>query len=446
MLPKDLTEQQEKDLIESYQNGATIAECEQAYGFKPGSLSNWFSRRGIKKIDSSVAEIDPAQLSMRVRHDQQVSGLKAEVTHYRKLYTEAIKSGANYDKLIAAATSANNAVHPVSVPALAYVIDKTDIQVPVSPLCDPHVGEVVDIEQMGGLNAYNIDIFNKRLWGWANTVLQLIELRRSYVSIDKIIVPLLGDMVSGEIHELAKSNEMNIMSQVVRGAHLIAQALIYIAQNFSSVEVPCVVGNHGRMELKPPSKDAWQSWDYLMYQQIAHFCSRQTNIKFTIPKTLIHVFQAGGRKVLMMHGDSLRGSLGIPWYGLIREVGRLRQTLQLYGRLEDELRQLQHKNGTSTDLLEVLAPYFDSIMMGHFHTDNDIDIGTGKALICGCVKGTCEYAFGRLHVASEPTQVLTYWNDKLGFLAKEIIYLKPYDNEQSKFIDAIPDVWAEAEV
>ena len=42
------------------------------------------------------------------------------------------------------------------------------VQSMIAPLTDTHIGDRVESDQMSGLNHYNIDIFNRRLYGWAN--------------------------------------------------------------------------------------------------------------------------------------------------------------------------------------------------------------------------------------------------------------------------------------
>ena len=69
----------------------------------------------------------------------------------------------------------------------------------VTPLSDTHVGEQVYKEQMRNLNEYNFDIFNKRMYGWANQIIKHAAYRRQIAPVDELIIPMLGDMISGDI-------------------------------------------------------------------------------------------------------------------------------------------------------------------------------------------------------------------------------------------------------
>ena len=83
-------------------------------------------------------------------------------------------------------------------------------------------------------------------------------------------------------------------------------------------------------------------------------------------------------------------------------------------------------------------------MMGHFHRSDEIDIGTGHAIICGCMKGGDEFALQRLAVITKPQQLVTYWHPKYGYISKETVYLNRYDTITSEFVDVLPDVWINA--
>lgn len=396
-------------------------------------------REAVNIQPKSVEEI-----SKQIEHDKEIESHKAEAEHYKKLYQAAIKESSGMDRIVKTIQDLSPAIPEVKLKDFEVNPKAHQPLFAVAPLCDTHIGERVDLEQMGHLNQYNFDIFNRRLHGWAEMVVSLVKLREEYVHVPKLYVPMLGDMISGDIHlELSKSNLDNVMNQMARGANMIAQALLFLSQHFTEITVPCVVGNHGRMTHKPPAKDKYVDWDYLLYQWTATFCRNQKNIKFVIPKSFMHVFEVNGKKVLIMHGDSINMWNQIPFYGILRTMSQMRQTLQVRQGLEAELEQLRKKNASSAELINVLATYFDYVMLGHFHTCSEIDIGTGVCFICGCMKGGDEYSFGRLHSVSKPSQILTFWHPVHGYVSKDVIYLDRFDNSKKMFVDALPEVWGE---
>jgi len=286
------------------------------------------------------------------------------------------------------------------------------------------------------LNEYNFDIFNKRMYGWANQVLKHTAYRRQIAPIDELMVPMLGDMISGDIHdELARSNQMNNMEQMIRGASIIAQALMYLAPHFTKITVPCVVGNHGRMTRKPPMKDKFMDWDYMLYQWVATFCKNQDNIEFHIPRSFMTTFKIHDKVVLIMHGDSISGAGSSG--AITGAIAKLRSVFQFRKTLQREIEDSMDDDA---------AIEFDSVMIGHFHRIDEIDIGTGELHICGTMKGPDEFALQRLHAATKPKQLVTYWHPQYGYIGRDIIYLNRYDNSKRKFFDKVPEKWGDLSI
>ena len=105
--------------------------------------------------------------------------------------------------------------------------------------------------------------------------------------------------------------------------------------------------------------------------------------------------------------------------------------------------QTPHKGleNETGEVPDTIPAHFDSVMIGHFHRVDELDIGTGSAHICGCMKGADEFAMTRLQAVTKPQQIVTYWHPKYGYIGKEIIYLNKYDTTKSKFKDEIPEIW-----
>ena len=364
------------------------------------TIQRWYDREAFD-VDSIIDErsaewadvIAPEEeedfIKDRIRLDKRAATYKAESTYYKKLYEKSIKDSVRSEILV-------DTIKRYTTPhakTKAFKVRKpsgdkkgTAKQAMVAPLTDTHVCEV-----------------------------------------DELTVPMLGDMISGDIHdELARTNVDNCMMQMMYGAKIISQALMFLAPHFKEIKVPCVVGNHGRMTRKIPSKDRYMDWDYMMYQWLAVFCSKQDNIKFEIPKSFAHVFSVAGRDILMMHGDSVGG-------------GGASATIQ---KAVTSLRAvLQYKTQIITDDSFSVPDKFDDVLLGHFHRVDEIDIGTGSLHICGTTKGGDEYVFSRLHLITKPKHLVLYYHPTYGQVGKEIIYLDRFDSIESEFDLELPEVW-----
>ena len=436
-----------KDLIQRRQAGATWTSLAQWLSDEFGisvhrsTIQRWYDRevfdagsvideRAAGWADNVAPEEEEDFLKDRIRIDKRAATYKAESTYYKKLYEKSIKNTVRSEILVDTIkryTTPLPKTKTFKVRKPSGAKKGSAKQVMVAPLTDTHVGDYVTSEQMVGLNSYDIDLFSRRIWGWANQVLNLAEYRRNICEIDELTIPMLGDMVSGDIHdELARTNVDNCMMQMMYGAKIISQALMFLAPHFKEIKVPCVVGNHGRMTRKIPSKDKYMDWDYMMYQWIAVFCSKQDNIKFEIPKSFAHVISVAGRDLLMMHGDSVGGG------GAMATIQRAITSLRAV---------LQYKTQIITDDSFSVSDKFDDVLLGHFHRVDEIDIGTGSLHICGTTKGGDEFVFSRLHVITKPKHIVLYYHPEHGQVGKEVIYLDRFDSIESGFELEIPEVW-----
>ena len=422
-----------KDLGETWTGISKWMEEEYGVTAHRTTIQRWYDREVCRN-----EEVDPEELleslEDRVKLDKQAHTYKVEAGYYKKLYLQAIKDVSSKEAIVDAihAYAPTFDAVPITSPS-SYNVTGGQTQTMGAVLTDTHVGERVSLNQMSGLNDYDLGIFSRRLSGWTQQVLNLAMYRRNICDVNELVIPMLGDMVSGDIHdELSRSNIDNCMMQMLSAAHLIAQAVMYLAPHFDSVRVPCVVGNHGRMTKKPPMKDKYMDWDYLTYQWIAAFCKNQPNITFTIPKAFAQIIEVCGRKILLFHGDSISG--GGSSQSIHKMVGAMRGVTQFRQALEEAV--LEH-DGTLNDT-------FTDVMLGHFHRVDMYDIGTGSTWICGTMNGGVEFSLNRMHSVSTPKQVITYWHPTYGNVGTETVYLHKFDEVPSMFsTDVGHNVWVE---
>ncbi len=406
------------------------------------TLQKWYDRE-VELLDEEQSEdMEDMEADFtpeaHVKMARKIETYKGESRYWKKVAEAAIKKEAKEDLLIDAIkkfTPSYKEVKKYKHRKPTGKIKGSSVQSMIAPLTDTHIGDNVELEEMMGLNEYNIDIFNKRLYGWANQVITLAELRRNSAEVGELIVPMLGDMISGDIHEeLARTNNDHCMGQMIRGANLISQALMFIAPHFDKVRVPCVVGNHGRMTRKPPMKNKYMDWDYMLYQWVSVFCQNQKNIEFHIPKTFMTTINVCNRNILLAHGDFING--GGSGTSINRGVSNMRNVLSFRKGLKEEINNIQDNS------LESVPDSYDSALLGHFHRIDEIDIGTGAVHICGCMKGGDEFAMQRVQAINKPRQLVLYYHPKYGEIGKEIIYLNRYDSRKGQFNDILPDVWS----
>lgn len=249
-------------------------------------------------------------------------------------------------------------------------------------LSDLHLDEVVNPSEMMGVNAYSRKIAEKRM---AATFQSAVKITQDYwtgVEYDGIVVPLMGDLYSGDIHEeLAETNEDSILGSVLHWSDHLSAGISLLADTFGKVHVPVVVGNHGRQSRKPRAKfRARTNYDWFTGHLLARQFRGDKRVTFDVAESADLIVPSYGQKVCITHGDQARGGGGIAgiWSPITRLDARKRQ------------RQAA-----------VNQPY-DLLVMGHWH---NLIFGP-SFVVNGSLKGYDEYAAISNFGFEEPAQAL----------------------------------------
>lgn len=182
---------------------------------------------------------------------------------------------------------------------------------------DWHFEEVVDSAAVNGVNEYNPTIAKARFESLLRATLSIIEMCRSKSHIDTIIVNLLGDLITGYIHEeLMATNAMTPGAAILEVFEMVASGLEFLQKETKAQEivVPCVCGNHGRWTKKRWSKEGpGMSFEGLMYSFLAKwFLAKQNRtIKLLLPKGDMTYLTVYDRRIRVTHGDNIRYAGGI---------------------------------------------------------------------------------------------------------------------------------------
>lgn len=247
---------------------------------------------------------------------------------------------------------------------------------------DWHFDEVVRPEEFNWTNGYNREIATQRLRLYFQNLIRLCRDYINGVQIEGLCFLMLGDMLSGIIHEeLKETNEDTVMGGMLYWTKEIADGLALLLEHFPWIYVACIVGNHGRNCRKPRMKlRVRDNFEWLMYHMIARYFDDVKEITFNIPESTDWGFHIYDHRHHLTHGDQFRGGSGIS--GILTPV-----TLGDHRKLKREL-------GIGT-------PY-DYLWMGHFHQLKDF----GTIGINGSGKGYDEYAAISNFAFERPRQAL----------------------------------------
>lgn len=254
--------------------------------------------------------------------------------------------------------------------------------VPTLFLSDLHWGEVVDPAEVHNANEYNLAIAHDRLRMCATSTIDLLRHHFGKMRYPGIVMPLGGDIVSGDIHEeLTATNALAIMPTVLDVWGALVWMIETMADEFGRVFLPCVTGNHGRSTKFIRAKGRCHtSYEWLLYHFLAKHFEKDARIQFMIPTSPDCLYQVYGHRYLLTHGDQFRGGDGI--------IGPL-------GPLTRGNKKKQARNVS-------IHREYDTMIAGHWHTY----ISLMKLIVNSSLKGYDEYAASGNFDYEPPQQAL----------------------------------------
>lgn len=286
--------------------------------------------------------------------------------------------------------------------------------VPLTLWSDWHIGEVVSLEQTGGVNEFNMDIAQKRVRRLVEKIIDLAFNHQTNPDYPGIVVCLGGDLISGIIHqELIETMESPFAGQLLETYAMLSWALTALADRFGRVFVVCVVGNHGRLWHKPRAKNrVFDSFEYILYSLLeSRFCpvdgagkklpGYDERFQFHVPAQTDALFQVAGHRFLLTHGDSTGAKGGD---GIIGAIGPI-------VRGEKKVREV---SGYTHD-------DYDTALMGHYHQMVSLD----TVVVNPTLKGYDEYARNVLRARPEPpAQMLLFVHQDYGIIDQRRVFLE----------------------
>ena len=247
-------------------------------------------------------------------------------------------------------------------------------------ISDVHAGEVVNPDEVGGLNEYNLDICRERLRRLFAAAISILPRWASDCKLEGMLIALNGDLISGDIHEeLRRTNALTAQQQVFFLADELAAGIEKIADAFGKALVVVTTGNHGRSTLKTNAKStAALSYDTMIGEQLRRFFARDKRITVNVSPARDAVYDVLGWKVLQTHGDQGGGGgQGFAGPGLpILRKGKSVEYMAAQSRV-----------------------FYDLILTGHYHSSFNL----GKNLANGSVIGWGEFAQS-IRASPEPAQ------------------------------------------
>ncbi len=256
-------------------------------------------------------------------------------------------------------------------------------------LSDLHIGAAYSLEETGGLSEFNLDIFYKRLSNLKKSVSRIIERHRLMYDLPELHIFCLGDIVAGMENAGQWSMSyinLDIYDQMLEGARALRDFVATLSRAFPKVTFYGIYGNHGRVGKRGDSKVS-TNWDRICYEFLKMSLIEYKNIHWEIPTAWFLQKKIQGHQFFLSHGDGIRGSMGIPHYGVERAEKNI------------------------AGLMPNRPDYF---LIGHFHSSAEMQTNSSKIIMNGSFMGGDIYSLRDLRRCERAEQKIFGIHQKHG--------------------------------
>lgn len=279
-------------------------------------------------------------------------------------------------------------------------------------LTDEHADEIIRGAATWGLERYNFDVFRIRLMRYVKVLGAYITQHLPRYNFERLWVMSLGDKIHGNLHlpgQQYRNHFANDLRASIAVAEAEADAIAQILQFVPHVVMVCVSGNHPRRTAKKDYGDPHDNHDFLcaalMEARLRNYIE-EGRLEIFAPKSWSAYCEIRGRVHCLNHGDDVKGTWGIPWYGFSKKENRVQA---LVGRKD------------------VRVDYF---WYGHYHTDMSVTESGARGIHAAAWTLTSDFSINAIASGSEPSQPLEVLDEEHGRILEVPIYLRDEVREQ----------------
>jgi hypothetical protein len=129
-----------------------------------------------------------------------------------------------------------------------------------------------------------------------------------------MVLPLLGDFISNDIHEeFPEVNEQEPMHALVSAQSFLASGIEFLLK-YSTLKlvIPCHSGNHGRTTRTTRfATENGHSLEFLMYSHLAAYFRHEPRVTFLIPAGMHSYVQVYDQTIRFHHGHAIKYGGGV---------------------------------------------------------------------------------------------------------------------------------------
>lgn len=290
-------------------NQHTVHELTGLGGGRLERLVNWAYSEFFQNSDKVARAVRRDRMEMRSNREERE--LK---TKYRHLLEQHEKLDAELDAALSLAAAT---LDPIKIDvsgggeseAVAFAIAS-----------DWHVEERVEAATVNGLNKYNLEVAEYRAKKFFERALRMVKKEQQDVKIETLVLALLGDFITGRIHEEnLETCDLRPMDAILFAQRLVYSGIKFLLENSDlKLVIPCRPGNHSRItKFVHAATEDGNALETLMYASLAQQFAGEERVTFEIQPSYHCILDVMGHTVRLHHGHAIKfgggvGGLHIP--------------------------------------------------------------------------------------------------------------------------------------
>jgi len=257
----------------------------------------------LKAIAADVAGTD------RIESDAEIARLRSELAGLRAKYKVALSQiDRERERADTIAGLANVPAKAMPAPKPKRTRGNATV---ILGLSDWHCEELVRTETVNGLNAFDLSVCDRRIRELAERFTALLNHQRQLVRIDRVVVWLGGDFLTGHIHEDCVELAQLAPLAATRWAGERLRGLVdMVAADAREVIVVTNSGNHGRVGDPRVGTELDHSFEQNLYLTMAG-AEKNKNVRWQVGEGYLNNLDLDGFRVRFHHGHAVKYGGGV---------------------------------------------------------------------------------------------------------------------------------------
>ncbi len=302
-----MTPQEKKQFVTDNYLTMTDEAMAQQVGLKTETVRGIRKKLGLRKVINSqnahLAEQSvPEPKVTTIEEDRAIKRIKDSSKETDKKYKQVLQENEKLNELL----SVKNETIPFQ--RISIVADKQVKKSQATAFVlasDWHLEQAVDRTKINEDNEYNLEIAKSRAEQFFKATKILLDEASQNVHIQKLVLWLGGDFITGNIHtENLKICKLGPAQAICFARDLLISGIEFLLENTElDIIIPFNHGNHARITDKVwKSSEEDNSLEYILYDDIAFYFKNNKRVIMVPPRGAIATVEVYGLKIAFAHG------------------------------------------------------------------------------------------------------------------------------------------------